>query len=233
VNSHPGSVRSKLTTQWEKTVHVGTLLAVTLADAKESGGWRTLKRISQEERIIAKSEVGKKMKRGVLLVLVSLLVTFAFAHSVLAQVTPRTNSVPPTVTLPLEAKPPPPEGRPLIPKRPVIIPPAPSPHGAPAAGAAANAPQFPSDVKELVQQFQQARDKCLLEQKDLQKQLKDATDEQRAALREKMREAVNQWRDAQSDYRQSLKDLIEQMKSNLQPELQRNVDQGAKEGGRK
>jgi antitoxin component of MazEF toxin-antitoxin module len=48
-----------------------------------------------------------------------------------------------------------------------------------------------------------------------------------------MKDNLAKWRDAQSEFRQNLKELIDQMKGNLQSDLRRNVEQGAREGGRK
>ena len=177
------------------------------------------------------------MKKGLLLM--ALFGAVCIAPSVLAQATPPTDNVPPTVTPPLDTKPPefdkPPEGRPFIPERPVTIPRPTPPDGAPAGagGSTANQPQLPQDVKDLVKQFQQDREAFLAEQKKLAKEIKDSTAEERAALREKMRENLDKWREAQSEFRKNLKDMIESMKNNLQQDLRRNVEQGAKEGGRK
>src|SRR5262245_11249188 len=159
----------------------------------------------------------------------SLCVIFVAVNSAFAQATPPTDSVPPQVTPPLGTKPP--AATPATPDRPVTIP-RPT---LPAAGAlaAANMPEFPSDVRELIKTFQAAREDFLKAQKDLTKAMKGSSDEARATLREQMKDNLSKWRDAQSEFRQNLKDLIDQMKGNLQSDLRRNVEQGAREGGRK
>jgi gas vesicle protein len=158
---------------------------------------------------------------------------FVTANSVIAQATPPTDSVPPQVSPPLGTKPP--ESTPATPDRPVIIPRPTLPDVVQAAGtlAAANMPEFPSDVKELIKAFQAAREDFVKAQKDLAKAMKNSSDEARATLREQMKDNLAKWRDAQSEFRQNLKELIDQMKGNLQSDLRRNVEQGAREGGRK
>jgi len=162
-----------------------------------------------------------------------LCVTFASVNFAFAQATPPTDRVPLQVSPPLGTKPP--ESTPAIPDRPVVIPRPTLPGAVPAAGtlAAATMPEFPSDVRELIKTFQAAREDFLKAQKDLTKAMKGSSDEARATLREQMKDNLSKWRDAQSEFRQNLKDLIDQMKGNLQSDLRRNVEQGAREGGRK
>jgi hypothetical protein len=163
----------------------------------------------------------------------SLCVMFASVNSVFAQATPPTTSVPPQASPPLGTKPP--ESTPATPERPIVIPRPTLADAVPAAGtlAAASMPEFPGDVRELIKTFQAAREDFLKAQKDLAKAMKNSSDEARATLREQMKDNLAKWRDAQSEFRQTLKDLIDQMKGNLQSDLRRNVEQGAREGGRK
>jgi len=147
--------------------------------------------------------------------------------------TPSTNSTPVIVPAPVGSVPQvpsrPPDVQPFITQRPVVIPRpgAPDPlsaHGRP------ERPRLPDNVKALVDKFQQDREGFLDQQKQLAKQLKEATDEQRAAIRDQMRENLEKWREAQKELRAELQNRIAEMKSELQD--RGRVIGSAKDGSR-
>lgn len=88
----------------------------------------------------------------------------------------------------------------------------------------------PTEVKNLIERFQAAREQYLLRQKQLVQQFRQATDEQRAELREQMKENLDQWRERQLEFRSQLKDRAVELRRELQGELRDVVSEGSKEG---
>ena len=100
---------------------------------------------------------------------------------------------------------------PLISDRPVVIPPiAPLNQAnlpvAPERPLSPDRPSPPQNVKDLVKDFQTARQSFLGSQQELLRQLKTATEEQRAAIRAQLKENLNEWREAQKLHLQDLRD---------------------------
>lgn len=88
----------------------------------------------------------------------------------------------------------------------------------------------PTEVKNLIERFQAAREQYLLRQKQLLLQFRQATDEQRAELREQMKENLDQWRERQLEFRSQLKDRAVELRRELQGELRDVISEGSKEG---
>lgn len=88
----------------------------------------------------------------------------------------------------------------------------------------------PGELKTLIERFQTAREQYLQRQKLLAVQLRQATDEQRAELREQMRENLDGWREMQLEFRSQLKDRAIELRRELQGQLREVVDEGSKEG---
>src|SRR5688572_14315985 len=86
-----------------------------------------------------------------------------------------------------------PKAVPLIPDRPIVIPQLPLAQQvnlplAPERPPSPDRPVLASGVKDLVRDFQTARQEFLTSQQELLRQLKTATQEQRAAIREQLKE---------------------------------------------
>jgi hypothetical protein len=82
---------------------------------------------------------------------------------------------------------------------------------------------------QLVGQFQTARGEFLAAQKELSLKAKEASDEQRALLREKVKDALAKWQEEHRMYVEEQKERTKQMRLELQPEISRILD-GAGEG---
>lgn len=129
------------------------------------------------------------------------------------------------------------KNKPSIAERPTVIPrdPAADSSGAdkgkgkPEKPARPDNPALPTEVKSLVTSFQNAREMYLNQQKELRRQLKEATDEQREAIRGQMRESLERWKEQHQQFVKDVKDRAKEMKDHLQPDLGRVIDQGAKE----
>jgi gas vesicle protein len=126
--------------------------------------------------------------------------------------------------------------RPAIANRPVVVAPTippgranlpPRPERPPVPGRPAPA----QDVKDLVRDFQSARQAFLKQQQELQRQLKTATDEQRALIREQLKENLQQWLEQQKAQIQELREQAKEIKNNV-PALRDVIDSGRGEGGR-
>lgn len=88
----------------------------------------------------------------------------------------------------------------------------------------------PAQVKDLVKQFQAARDAYLQQQKDLQRLSKTATEDERAAIRQQMKDSLDAWKEEQRQLRQEMKERAKELKQELQGDLGRVVDGGQGEG---
>ena len=87
----------------------------------------------------------------------------------------------------------------------------------------------PTELKNLIERFQNAREQYLLRQKQLLQNFRQATDEQRAELREQMKENLDQWRERQLEFRTQLKERAVELRRELQGELRDVVSEGSKE----
>ncbi len=119
------------------------------------------------------------------------------------------DQTPPTVDHPA------PDRSPLS-ERPVVVPPVKK--GQPEKPEKPERPQRPSGVVEmqdLIKDFQSARDSYLKDRQELLKQLKAATAEERAALREQMKQNMAEWREAQKQHAQELRDAAKDIKNSV------------------
>lgn len=143
-----------------------------------------------------------------------------------AELIDTSNLLPPIIDLLPKALPP-------IAERPLVIPPLSLPEvnlpAAPERPLAPDRPVLAPGVKDLVKDFQTARQDFLSGQQELLRQLKTATQEQRAALREQLKENLEAWREAQKAH---LEDLREQAKEiiNSVPDIREVIDAGRGEG---
>ena len=111
--------------------------------------------------------------------------------------------------------------------RPTVVPPVTTP----------DRPQVPDhpepakDVKNLVKDFQTARDTFVQRQQELNRQLKTATVEQRAVIRAQLKESLNVWLEDQKSRLQELREQAKDIKNNV-PSIKDVIDAGGGEGGR-
>ncbi len=126
---------------------------------------------------------------------------------------------------------------PTIDNRPVIEPRQPT--GTDSNGKGKGKPEKPDrandkeptpGVKDLVNQFQTARETYLAEQRQLKLQLKAATEEERDAIRQKIRDSLDRWKSQHQQFVEEVKDRAKEMKSNLSQDFGRVIDQGKDEG---
>jgi hypothetical protein len=89
---------------------------------------------------------------------------------------------------------------------------------------------LPTDVNEAVKKYQDERENYLKNSKAAARLQKDATDEERSALRDQMKESLDRLKDQQKALRQEMRDRAKDMKNELSPDLGRVVDGGQNEG---
>jgi gas vesicle protein len=116
---------------------------------------------------------------------------------------------------------PPPPAPPAISDRPVVLPPIPAPDRLslptrPERPAVPGKPTPSKDMRDLVRDFQTARESFRKQQLELNRQLKTANDQERALIREQIRENLKQWLEEQKarvqDLREQATDMAEQVK---------------------
>lgn len=88
-----------------------------------------------------------------------------------------------------------------------------------------------SETGLLIGKFQSAREEYLATQKELNLKRQDATDEQRALLREKAKEALAKWQEEHRMYVEEQKERVKQIRRELQPEITRVLDSTGEGGG--
>jgi hypothetical protein len=88
----------------------------------------------------------------------------------------------------------------------------------------------PPEVTSQITRFQAARELYLQTEKERKLLMKDATEEQRAALREKLKDALEKWKEEQKQFAEEQKERSKEMKQELHPDLGKVVD-GAGGGG--
>lgn len=163
--------------------------------------------------------------------------TLASSLTVQAQNAPErpVDPVPPEVEQPLD--PVPPETTPVSPERPVVVnlpdrsspelperPDAPKIPGSGSLGA-------PLAVLDMIAAFKEAREAFLAAQSEIVGALKEATEEQREEIRARIRDNVDQFRQAKLDAVQELRNRVEEVRNELQPDLEDVINQ-ARENGR-
>jgi hypothetical protein len=116
---------------------------------------------------------------------------------------------------------PPPPAPPAISDRPVVLPPTPPPDRPtlpirPERPAVPGKPTPSKDMRDLVRDFQTARETFRRQQLDLNRQLKTANDQQRALIREQLQENLQEWLEEQrarvQDLREQARDMEDQVK---------------------
>jgi hypothetical protein len=85
-------------------------------------------------------------------------------------------------------------------------------------------------VKDLVKDFQTARQDFLRGQEELLRQLKNANDQERTIIREQLKERLNEWRELQKQHLRELRDQARELATTL-PGI-RDVIDASGEGGR-
>ncbi len=88
----------------------------------------------------------------------------------------------------------------------------------------------PVEVTTLVSKFQSAREEFLTAQKELNLKKKDATEEQRAVLRDKVKESLEKWKEERKQFMEEQKERSKEIKQELHPDLGKVID-GAGGGG--
>jgi hypothetical protein len=88
----------------------------------------------------------------------------------------------------------------------------------------------PAEVTTLVNKFQSAREQYIAAQKEVRLKMKDATEDQRAALREQLKDLLDKWKEEQKQFVEETKDRVKDMKQELQPDLGKVVDGAGGEG---
>lgn len=137
----------------------------------------------------------------------------------------QTNSLPPAST---------PATQPRIADRPAVISPVTTPErpGLPGRPDRPTVPERPTpakDVKDLVKDFQAARQSFLQQQQELQRQLKTANDEQRAAIRAQLKENMQAWLEEQKSQMKDLREQAKEIRDNL-PSIKEVIDSGHGDG---
>lgn len=104
--------------------------------------------------------------------------------------------------------------------------------GASSAVSALDHPQVtqPADLKDMITRFQAAREDYLKKQRLLALRLRQANDQDRAALRELMRANLDKWREQQLEFRAQVKERVLELRRELQGQLRDVVDEGSREG---
>lgn len=125
----------------------------------------------------------------------------------------------------------PPPAQPAISDRPVVVPPTPPADrpnlpGRPERPAVPGKPTPSKDMKDLVRDFQTARESFRKQQLDLNRQLKTANDEQRAIIREQIQENLKQWLEEQKARTEDLREQAQRMKDDVKG-LRDVIDSGA------
>jgi hypothetical protein len=109
---------------------------------------------------------------------------------------------------------------PAISDRPVVVPPVPSPDRSgipsrPERPAVPGRPAPSKDMKDLVRDFQTARESFRKQQLELNPQLKTANEEQRAIIREQIQENLKQWLEEQKARTEDFRQQAQEMKDEL------------------
>ncbi len=81
----------------------------------------------------------------------------------------------------------------------------------------------------MVKDYQLSRQSFLTQQQELNRQLKTATEEQRAIIREQLKENLQQWMEQQKAQLQELREQAKDIKNHA-PNLRDVIDSGGNEG---
>jgi TolA-binding protein len=121
--------------------------------------------------------------------------------------------------------------QPAISDRPVVVPPATAPDranvpGRPERPAVPGKPTPSKDMKDLVRDFQTARESFRKQQTELNRQLKSANEEQRSIIRGQIQENLRQWLEEQRARTEELREQAHEMGKDLRG-LRDVIDSGA------
>ena len=75
--------------------------------------------------------------------------------------------------------------------------------------------QLPEDVKKLIDEFNQARQDFLQDQKELLAQIKDASKEQREKLRDQLKTNREEWLEKQKELREEIRERLKELREKL------------------
>lgn len=84
-------------------------------------------------------------------------------------------------------------------------------------------------MQELVRDFQAARQSYIQQQQELNRKLASATEEQRAILREQIKDSLKEWRELQKQQAKELREQAKDIKNNT-PNLRDVIDSGGGDG---
>ncbi len=127
---------------------------------------------------------------------------------------------------------------PQIPQRPLVVAPngpqntspdqvniPPRPERPPTPGK----PAATTEMQKLVRDFQAARETYIRQQQELNRKLSTATDEQRALIREQIKESLREWRELQKQQAKDLREQAESIKNNT-PNYRDVINHGGGDG---
>lgn len=103
--------------------------------------------------------------------------------------------------------------------------------GRPAQPERPNARPISNGAKDLVTRFKSARDGYLKQQKALALQYKNATKEEREAIRDKLKDLLESYKEQQKSFREELRDRARSIRKELDPSLGRVIEK-SKSGSR-
>lgn len=95
-----------------------------------------------------------------------------------------------------------------------VVAPAPGPQAEP-PGPRPNGPLTPADVQALVQQFQQAREAFMNQQRTLEQQMQTAGEQERQRLRDQLCDQMEEWKQQQARLREQLQDQCDRLAQQL------------------
>ena len=75
--------------------------------------------------------------------------------------------------------------------------------------------KLPTDIKDMIAKFEKDREAYLQQQKDLLKQLKGATDEERDKIREQLGDSRDKWLDQAKSLREEIRSRIAELRDKL------------------
>lgn len=124
---------------------------------------------------------------------------------------------------------------PEIPNRPVVIAPngpkkeTPGQANKPPRPDRPGKPAATTEMQKLVRDFQDARQTYIKQQQELNRKLSIATDEQRALIREQIKESLREWRELQKQQAKELREQAESIKNNT-PNYRDVINHGGGDG---
>ncbi|MBI5772450.1 MAG: hypothetical protein HZA89_01755 [Verrucomicrobia bacterium] len=93
-------------------------------------------------------------------------------------------------------------------------------------------PTLPAEVKALMEKFETAREEFMKEQREIEKQLKGATEEEREKIREQLKTKREEWLEKTKELREEIKKRIDELKDDKLKDRPQVLD-AAKQGDQK